>query len=191
MNFRLRYLPALLVLAGCDESLPPKNDTLIVSTGAFRMNPGIIEMKDSAATGLPGSFEGYVENTFNEVLQDTQRVLMTVDVWLEADPSQNTHLLFDKTFAVETQYLSGQILTLPPAGRLHVVGTWSQRTTEGRWFGSFVGIHGPFQLPGSGDTYYDTDTVRLMVSATVQGFKRVAALPYGPLECHVVYRIFP
>ena len=193
MNYPARALlvPFLaLLLSACDESLPPKNDPLVVVRAGFAMNTGIVAIKDSLVTGLPGTFEGFLENTFSEVLQDSQRVRMVVDVWLKSDPAQRTHLVFTRANVVEPQYLNGEILTLEPRMPLHIFGSWSHRTDGSAWYWSFVDVTGPYFTPGAGEQYYQSDTVTLVVEATLQGYKRVAAVRLGPFEYSFVYRIF-
>jgi hypothetical protein len=188
-----RWFPAALLIflfAGCEESLPPKNDPLVVVRSGFTVNPGIVEIRNNASTGLPGTFVGSLENTFNEVLQDSQRIVMAVDVRLRADPLQKRHLVFTRNNVSEPQYLNGEILTLEPGKPVHVFGNWSHRTDSDSAYWSFVNLQGPFVTPGAGEVYYQSDTVKIVVEASLQGYKRLAAARLGPFEYSLVYRIF-
>lgn len=188
-----RWLPVAfltLLMAGCEESLPPKNDPLIVVHYGFRMNPGIVEIKNNQSTGLPGTFEGSMFHSFNEVLQDSQRIVMTVDVHLKADTAQKTHLVFARGDVSEQQYLNGEILTLEPGQPVHIFGQWSHRTDADSAYWSFVVLNGPFFTQPAGERYYESEPVTVVVDATLQSYKRLAPVRLGPFEYSLVYRIF-
>ena len=177
-----------LLAGGCDESLPPRNDPLAIVQGGFSMSTDLVVIRDGIPLNLGGMLQGWVENTFTEVLQDTQRVLMNVEITLKEDPSQKTHVVADRYDVQEPQYLSGPLLTLEPGKPLHIVRQWSHQTDAGVWYWGFVTMHVQF-TPG-GVRYLESDPITFEVRASVQGFARVGAAHFGPFEYTLTYRVF-
>jgi hypothetical protein len=177
-----------LLPAGCDESLPPRNDPLAVLAAGLEANSGIIEIRDSLPTGLEGTFRGSLENRFVEVLQDSQRIRMVLDVSVKNNPEIHARIVAERHYAEEPQFLSGDILTIPPGGVLHILAPWSHRTDAGIWFWAF----GPMVrgFTSKGEPFLESAPITLVAEGTVQGFRRVGALRVGPVEATVRYRVF-
>jgi hypothetical protein len=174
--------------AGCDESLPPRNDPLAVLAAGLEANSGIVEIRDSLPTGLEGTFRGSLQNNFVEVLQDSQRVRMVLDVTVKGHPEIHALIVAERYYAEEPQFLSGDILTIPPGGVLHILPPWSHRTDAGIWFWAF----GPMDsgVTSKGEPFLQSGPITLVAAGTVQGFRRVGAMRVGPIEATVRYRVF-
>ena len=151
------------------------------------MNIGMIDIRDSSATGLEGSFEGTLVNTYTDVLDDSQHVQMVVDIWLKGNPDRKTRVVVDRIKVVEQSFLHGEFLTLEPRKPLHVYTQWSHRTDAGIWYWAFTRTTPMSSLQGS---YLQSDPLTFVAEATVQGFKRVPGIHFGPYEYTAIYRIF-
>jgi hypothetical protein len=189
------YAPALLglcvlgvLLPGCDESLPPRNDPPAVLAVGLEAVSGTLVVRDSLPTGLEGAFRGSLTNVFIEVLQDSQRVRMVLDVYVKEHPEIRAHLVADRHYAEEAIYLNGELLTIPPRGTLHIYHTWSHRTDDGIWFWAF----GPMTpgMTNAGEPYIESAPMTLVARGTVQGYKHAGAQPVGPVEATIRYRVF-
>jgi hypothetical protein len=152
------------------------------------MNGGIVTIKDSLAQAYDGAFVGSIENTYTEVLQDTERVSMILEVYFKDDPSQRTHVTANRSDVMETSYVKDVFLTLEPGRPLHILKQWSHKTDAGDWYWTYR-PHQVKSLP-SGEIYYETSPLTLVAEATIQGYKRVPAQHVGPYEFSVSYRFY-
>jgi hypothetical protein len=129
-----------------------------------------------------------LKNTFVEVLQDSQRVRMVLEVTVKNHPEIHALIVAERHYAEEPQFLNGDMLTIPPGGVLHILSPWSHRTDAGIWFWAF----GPM-TPGTtskGEPYLESRPITLVAEGTVQGFRKVGALRVVPAEATVRYRVF-
>ncbi|MEW6509500.1 MAG: hypothetical protein AB1428_00935 [Bacteroidota bacterium] len=173
---------------GCEELLPPRNDPLAIVRAGFTFNEDIVVIRDSVPLNGMGWVEGWIENTYTEVLQDSQRVRLVVDISLKDDPAQSARVIADRNYLQERQYLSGQLLTLEPGKPVHIHRQWSHRTDGGTWFWAFVEMHQMITM--SGEPYLESDPITFTVRASVQGFARVGAIHFGPTDYTLTYRVF-
>lgn len=151
------------------------------------MNVGTIVIRDSTARGLEGSLEGSLVNTYEEVLDDSQHVEMVIEIWLKNNPDAKTRVVVDRNNVVEQNFLHGEFLTLQPGKAMHVYTQWSHRTAAGVWYWSLTETT---LMSNEQGPFLQSIPLTFVVTATVQGFKRVPELHFGPYEYTVVYRIF-
>lgn len=202
---------AASALMGCDESLPPREPPRTVLQPSLTVTrPGDVILRDSVLQGSGGSFLAAVKNIYDEVLQDSGRIRLELDITL-MNPPKNAALLaaraglsagpfrartFAHTAHVEAneeyllnwrEYQKG-ILTLGIDTSAVILRQWDHKTSEGIPFWSLVNLS-PAATPG-GEPYLMSDTVRYRVEGTVQVFKVVQPQVLPAREVWMVYKIF-
>ena len=188
---RLWILLLLLLSLGglsCDESLPPRNDPPQVLAYSLAVHDGIVPVRNGLPSGLVGGFETFARNVYNEVLSDTQRIQFRIDITMRDQPENQATVIVDRQNLTNAFLLSGQILTVGIDTACHLYAYWNQHTNEGKPFWSFVK-----SSPGrtsSGEPYLASDPIVVVVSASVQVFKKVQPYHFPPTEYTFVYWVF-
>jgi hypothetical protein len=185
----------MLVLIGiagwsCDESLPPRTEPAEVLRTTFLIHQDQdVVVQDSEVVGTAeGTFEFFVKNVHDEVLQDSQRIEVKLTIWLQDQPEYRASVLSDRGALVNYQLVYGELLTIGVDTAVHILTQWSHRTQDGTPFWSFVKLV-PMQSI-SGEPYLQSDPVHYIMQGTVQVFKNVQ--PYRIPEQHFShsYKIF-
>ncbi|HSQ75491.1 MAG TPA: hypothetical protein VLT13_08035, partial [Bacteroidota bacterium] len=83
----------------------------------------------------------------------------------------------------------GNTLTLGVQQVAHLVRPWDHRTAAGTPFWE-LGIRFNQRVTSKGVTYYESDSVHLVVSATLQLFKRVQAARVPTREYTILYQLW-
>jgi len=206
---------AMLAFPGCDEALPPREPPRTVLQQSLEaLRPLEVIIRDSVAQGEGGAFRARVRNIYDEVLQDSARVRLRLDilmlneppsVFLRKNPFQpggvvksraNTSIATDPHAYIEAdeEYLEnwrelrGGVLTLGVDTAASIRRQWSHRTDEGIPFWTLVKLYQAYTR--SGEPYLLSDTIRYSVQGTVQVFKVVQPLPLPVREVRMVYKIF-
>jgi hypothetical protein len=186
-----RIIILLLIFApwGCDESLPPRNDPEQVLQTSFQVVfPGTVVIRDSIPAGMPGAFSSSVKNVYREVLQDTQRVRLDVEVWLKDQPAARATIHATANDLVSPWLVRGSLLTLGIDTAAVVQKQWSHRTDAGVPFWNYADM-----FPGvtmGGESYCESASLRFVARATVQAFKNVQPTRLPEFEYDQVYRVF-
>ena len=198
MHFSVRYnvislfalLPLLLSLGGmsCDESLPPRNDPPLVLAYSLAVHDGIVPVRNGLPGGLVGGFESFARNVYTEVLSDTQRIQFKIDITMRDQPENQATVFVERENLTNAFLLSGQILTLGLDTACHVYAYWDQRTNDGKPFWSFVKLTPGVTL--SGEPFLASDPIVVVVSASVQVFKKVQPYHFPPREYTFIYWVF-
>jgi hypothetical protein len=179
-----------LALWGCEESLPPRNDPPKVLETTFGvLYPGDILIRDSLPPGLQGGFGANVKNVYTEVLQDTARVRMDVEVWLKDQPSvRATVHATEKDVSNGWSVLSYPMLTLGIDTAAIIQKQWSHRTDAGIPFWAYLDLS-----PGAtmeGEPFCESSATQLVARATIQAFKNVQPVRIQETEFTLTYKVF-
>jgi hypothetical protein len=178
----------LPLLAGCDESLPPRDATLPTLRGECSIPDTFVVLHGSEVSGAKGAFESVVVNMFDEVLQDTAFIQVDYTVRLEQYPDSIATLRAGRGDVLTLSAMTGQIVTLRPGVPFKVQKIWNHATDNGTPFWMMATLHK--KLNSRGETYYDSDPVPLMVTCTIRTFKHVPEIPFGPVRIAVQYSVF-
>jgi hypothetical protein len=189
----VRVLSALAVaalLAGCDESLPPRVDPPEVLHPDVQMVGKTISLighdQDTLFTG--GNVRLSMTNVHDEVLSEDARIRATVTMYLKGTPDsvRTLHLGLDDLVAPPGFY--GPVLTIGVQERVELLAVWDQRTDNGTPFWTFPRYHEAFDSKGR--TYYQSDTISMVVTTSMQVFERVQPLEIVQRELPVVYELY-
>jgi len=206
---------AMLASSGCDEALPPREPPRTVLQQSLEaLRPGEVIIRDSVAQGEGGAFRARVRNVYDEVLQDSARIRLKLDIVMLNGPAVDSvrrsvfgagatstpagehgttaaaraHIEADEEDLENWRELQRGILTLGLDTAAVIRKQWSHRTTEGLPFWSLVKLHRAYTM--SGEPYFVSDTVRYRVQGTVQVFKVVQPLSLPARDVSMVYKIF-
>jgi len=189
MKLRIIILLIILVPWGCDESLPPRNDPVQVLQTSFRvLYQGTVVMRDSLPLGLMGAFSSSVKNVYYEVLQDTERVRLDVEVWLKDQPAARATIHATSDDLVNNRLVRGYFLTLGIDTAAVVQKQWTHRTDAGIPFWNYATMF-PDET-GGGEPYCVTTPLTFAGRATVQAFKNVQPVKVPEFEFTLIYRVF-
>ena len=189
----VRVLPALAVAGlwtGCEESLPPRVEPPEVLHPEVRMAGSTISLigydQDTLFTG--GNVRLSVTNVHDEVLSEDALIRATATLYLKMKPDSVRTLRLGLDDLVAPPGFFGPVLTLGVQERVELLGVWDQRTDNGTPFWTFPWYHEAFDSKGR--TYYQSDTVAMVVSTSMQVFERVQPVEIARREMPVVYEIY-
>jgi len=189
MKPRTTIFLLLFALCGCDESLPPRNEPAQVLETSFQvLQPGTVIIRDSLAAGMQGAFSSSVKNVYVEVLQDTERVRLDVEVWLKDQPAARATIHATAHDLATGWVVSGSLLTLGVNTAAVVQKQWNHRTDAGIPFWDFADMHQG--ATASGQPYCESTPLTFAGRATVQAFKNVQPVKVPEFEFVLVYRVF-
>jgi hypothetical protein len=202
------------VLIGCEESLPPKEPPRTVLQPSLTvMRPADVILRDSVLQGVGGAFLAAVKNVYDEVLQDSGRIRLNLDITMLNQPkdtvlmagpnspamyragasrartvAHTVHVEADEEYLLNWREYKRGILTLGIDTSAVIQRQWDHKTSEGIPFWSLVNLY-PMATPG-GEPYLLSDTIRYRVEGTVQVFKVVQPQVLPAREVWMVYKIF-
>ncbi len=182
-------LAGLLALS-CDESLPPRDQpgqflSVVLNEYGEVFNIGPF----SANTAL---FRISVENTYDEVLQDSALMGGSVEVWDVARP--NLRAVLPVKFAKTVPPISGGVITLDPNTELLVMVDWSHYvkdavtdTTIPIW----SGVPSVAAIDSAGQEFQLVDPITIRARATIQPFKTAGILTMNQVQFVARYHVYP
>jgi hypothetical protein len=189
-------VPALpvVVLAvlwtGCEESLPPRVDPPEVLHPDVQIVGDIISLhpfdNDTLFTG--GNVRLSMTNVHDEVLSEDALIRATVTLHLSVKPDSVRTLHLGRDELVAPPGFFGPVLTLRVHERVELMGVWDQRTDNGTPFWTFPAYHEA--LDSKGRTFYQSDTISMVVTTSMQVFERVQPLEIIKRELPVVYELY-
>lgn len=178
----------LVVFGACDEFLPPREEPQRYLQASYSVAPGVVEVRDSLAVGLGGSLVVSVKNIYTEVLEDDEFARADIDVWFRDVPARRGTAIASRRDLTDQSLVHAGQLTLPPDVTATFLKRWEHKTTEGRYFWEYVGLHF-VEVPHT-NGYWESDSVRLVARGRVQLFKTRAQELLPLIEFTLVYRLW-
>ncbi len=161
----------------------------VLQTSIQVMLPGTVVIRDSIPVGMLGAFSSSVKNVYTEVLQDTQRIRMDVEVWLKDQPTARATIHGTEIDLVNRWLLvRGSLLTLGIDTAALVQKQWSHRTDAGVPFWNYSNLWPAATV--SGESYCQSESLRFVGRATVQVFKNVQPKRLPDFEFTQIYQVF-
>jgi hypothetical protein len=179
----------LALLAGCDESLPPRDEPLRIVRGSFGIVDTFVVVNDSVPIGTMGAFVSRVKNLYEDVLEDT--ALIQVDYTVELEEMPDTLITFRGTRKdlLNPEVLNGALVTILPDAEVVVRVRWPHYTNAGTPIWRLFPLH--MGADPGGRIYYQSDDIPIRVSCSMRTFKRLPAIVQGPFRLLLVYRYIP
>jgi hypothetical protein len=174
----------------CEESLPPQQEPPV----ALRANLQVlafgpyVSIRNGAPTGTSGAFEVTVTNIYDDVLQDSATVEVTLEVWLKDRPEIRTVVQADVGNLTTDSLVLGNIMTLEPNSTAIVLKQWNHRTQESIPFWDYVPTYLTYSTGGI--PFCLSDPVHFVVRGSVRLFKYAPPLTLPDQEFSLVYQIF-
>ena len=189
----------LFSISSCEESLPPRVDPPTVLLSSLEMiGTPLIVVRDSLPIGTQGAFEARVLNVYDEVLQDSARIRLTLEVTLPelskfkvfagSQGEQKATVRAGEESLVNSNLLWRGYLTVGVDTAVILRKLWNHRTDDGVPFWSLVNLH-----PGatnSGELFCQSDTLTLTVKGSVQVFNIVQPQVFPDMHIRIVYKVF-
>jgi hypothetical protein len=190
--FAPALLAAVLVLAcaGCEESLPPRVDPVEVLRPDVQIIGNTISLRRfGSGTNLTGGdFRLSTTNLHDEVLSGEALIRGTVALYLKQKPDSVRILDLGPDNLVRPSMLVGSVLTIGVNERVELLAVWNQRTDGGTPFWMFPLYHEAYDSKGR--VFYQSDTVYMSVTTSMQVFEKVQALKIIQREIPVVYELY-
>lgn len=170
-------LTALWMVAGCEESLPPRLEDPNAIAVDVNISSGLITVQGGVTGGNAGIIEASVINVYSEVLQDTPAVNIRCRIWLADHPDSAGVATIDISSLATPKLLQGGMLTLLPRSVALFDKHWDYASKAGTAFWSMLPLkdmvdsQGPYQL---------SEPVEVMMSDTVRVFKDLPDYTIGP-----------
>jgi hypothetical protein len=196
LNTRTLYTPTLLtavlvvLCAGCEESLPPRVDPVEVLHPDVRMVGSTISLigydHDTLFTG--GNVRLSLTNVYDEVLSEDALIRATVTLHLKEKPDSVRTLRLGLDNLVAPPGFFGPVLTIGVHESVELLAVWDQRTDNGTPFWTFPQYH--IAYDSKGRPYYQSDTISMVATTSMQVFERVQPLEIIQREMPVVYELY-
>jgi len=179
---------AALVSLSCDESLPPRVDPEVVLLPGIALSGEVVYV-ERAQVKRGGTIVLSMRNAYDEVLSEEALVRANLAMSLREYPDSICSLTYGPMDLSTQGMVVGNTLTLRVQEVAQLVRPCDHRTTAGTPFWE-LGIVFKERLTDKGVTYYESDSLHLVVSATLQLFKRVQAVRLPAKEFTVVYQLW-
>jgi hypothetical protein len=177
----------LAALTGCDESLPPRVDPLVVLVPSVRTNTvRVIFNSDTLVAG--GELELDVRNIYNEVLSEKARIIADLTMRSPSDVDSSRSLTLTEDDIYKNKSLAFGILTVGVGDTVRLTRRWDHRFNGGAPLWLHARFHEDMTMDGK--LYYRSDTLQVTISGKVQLFDRVQAIPLDHLVTPLVYLLF-
>lgn len=133
----LCWIFCILLLNGCDESLPPyQKPENLFTIDRIEISQGT----HSIAGDYLVKFHIYGKNLFDETFSDRVNIRGSVQIWNKEKPDLSATLSLDNTnFGPDTD-LSGNVLTLGPGEEFELRVTWDCHTDDGEDLAGFFNM---------------------------------------------------
>jgi hypothetical protein len=148
----------------------------------------LLVVRDSVPLGSTGGFQVEVRNIYDEVLSDSARVRVKLEVTMLEYPEHHGTVTADEWDLKNPQILRRGHITLGIDSSMIVFKKWDHRSDEGIPFWEVIPTYPGTSLDGQ--SFCQSDTVTLVVRGTVQTFEKVQSLRIEDQQIPVVYRIF-
>jgi len=174
--------------SGCDESLPPHTDPEIVLIPSMAITgPTVVVRFNEAWTG--GNIMLGMKNVHDEVLSEKADVTATVSMYLREYPAASRTLTYRYSDIVTPGLVVGNTLTLRVGQSLDIMQPWNHRTASGTAFW-MNGIHFNQRTDSKGSPYWESDSVHLVVNASLKVFERVQQVKLPAREFTITYELW-
>jgi len=163
-------LPGLL--AGCDESLPPRDDPVSYLAAWFSTQDHLIAL-DEYNIRLPRKvLRISLRNLHDEVLQDTANVRGDVILYLRDHPSVRKTFSWKEADIQTPGIVKGWIATIQPHQEFMLASDWDQMSDRDQIFWKY-GTYTK-KIDANGRPYLESDSLYFVAEGHIQLFK------YGP-----------
>lgn len=184
----LFILCAALASLACEEVLPPRVDPDVVLVPDMALSGNVVHVERGEVKS-GGTIAISMRNVYDEVLSEEALVRANLAVSLRESPDSIHLFTYGPTDLVTQGLIVGNTLTLRVQQVAQLVRPWDHRTAAGTPFWEF-GIRFSERMTSKGVTYYESDSLHLVVSATLQLFKRVQAARLPTKEFTIVYQLW-
>ncbi len=170
-------LAALSMIAGCEESLPPRLEDPNAIAVDVKLFGGLITVRGGVPGGNAGAIEASVMNIYSEVLQDTPAVNIRCRIWLADYPDSAGVATIDISSLATPGLVQNGVLTILPHATALFEKRWDYTSRAGTPFWNILPLkdttdsQGPFKLSAP---------VEVMMSDTVRVFKELPDYTQGP-----------
>ena len=179
-------LAALCMIAGCEESLPPRLEDPNAIAVDVRIFTGRITVQGGVVGGNAGIIEASITNVYTEVLQDTPAVNIRCRIWLADYPDSAGAATIDISSLATPRLVQNGMLTLLPRSSAVFDKHWGYTSRAGTPFWNMLPLkdmtdtQGPYRL---------SEPVEVMMSDTVRVFKDLPDYTLGPRSFTLQFEI--
>jgi hypothetical protein len=125
----------ILLLNGCDESLPPyRQPENLLAIDRIEISQGIY----SVAGDYLVKFHIYGKNLFDETFSEPVNIQGNVHIWNKKQPDLTATLSLNNTNFGPNTNLSGNVLTISPGEEFELRVTWNSHTDDGEDLADFI-----------------------------------------------------
>jgi hypothetical protein len=170
-------LSAAGVIAGCDESLPPRLADPNTITADAHIVSGLITVQGGVPGGNAGVIEASVRNIYTEVLQDTPAVDIRCHIWLADYPDSAGEAVIDVSSLTQPSLIQGGMLTILPGSSVLFEKHWDYRSPGGTPFWEFIPLKDTADRAGP---YKLSQPMNVIMTVTMRVFRDLPAYTLGP-----------
>ncbi len=177
----------LLLLGGCDESLPPRNDpvqVLDVSMGGL-VHEVVFDSLGVSRGQVP--FRIRVNNVYDEVLQWEALIQGTLEIRFQTPQPLRAEITIDAGDLENRWVLANGLLTVGVDSGAVLSPRWSHEIPSGTPVWRYLTMHR--MMSPKGDIYYQSDSVETLVEGSIQVFKNVQPLKIAPIRWTFIYTV--
>jgi hypothetical protein len=130
-----------------------------------------------------------LRNVHDEVLSEEAFVRGYVTLSLREFSGTTHTLVYGQPDLITPGLIVGNTLTLPVQRTLEIMQPWDHRMVTDKAYWQFV-LRWNRRTTDKGILYWESDSLHLVVKATLQIFKRVQAIRFPPREYAIVYQLW-
>lgn len=181
---------SLFAGAGCDESLPPRDDPQNVLAVSLSGEPGTVALQEdlSMFSQIPGGFTVGLTNLHDEVLQAREDISIDITFSVQGSAHIGGTAHGDRNQLLNFMMMQGDLLTIEPESTATFFIQWDHG--DGRlWESSGLTFHriegNPIDI-----TWFKSGLLEVVASGTARFFENIAPVELPGARMEIDYAIF-
>jgi hypothetical protein len=173
-----------LVLTGCDESLPPRNQPVTIIAEHFSPPHDTVRWYRGIDYFAEGSLGVGVTNVHDEVLNGIASLRANVELYLKYSPQARRTFAFSQNDLVKKSMVNRGMLTIEPESVAVMMQRWDMKTDEGKYFWDYDTL---YQIYTEKYGYLVSPPLVFVMRGTAQAFAEIPLRAVPSIEHTVLF----
>ena len=176
--------------AGCDESLPPREDPQDFLVVSLSGEPGSVLLEENLSmfSQIPGGFTVGLTNLHDEVLQAQEDISIDITFSVQGSPNIGGTAHGDRNQLLNFMMMHGDLLTIEPESTATFFIQWNHGEVR-LWESNGLTFH---RIDGNpvDITWFESGPLSVVASGTARFFENIAPLELPDARMEIDYKIF-
>jgi hypothetical protein len=177
-----------MVYAGCDESLPPRNDPTSFLSTSLTFGSGLIAINGEDVT-IGQRLVASGKNLYDDVLDEEEGVGGAIVVMVRGRPDMRRTIPIRVDDLVSTRMLYGSHLAIGVDSAVTFAVYWNQLADDGKPFWNVARGYREMYTP-LGVKYYESDSLDFEATGTLKVFKKLPAITLPTIRFRAMYQLW-